>query len=112
LIWGAYGIGEVLALTYLFGPIINNVPFVNNDKPIGGSVLPVLFFNVIALLLVVSLSLYSLGLWNIDLSSRRSRTEIVALAILLISGLGVWYFPVLLFGIVVSIIYLLAVHID
>ncbi len=112
VIWGAYGIAEVLALTYLFGPIINNVPYVNNDKPIGGSVLPVLFFNVIALLVVLSLSLYSLGLWNIDLSSRRSKAEIVALGTLLFSGLLVWYYPVFLFGIVVALIYLLAEHIN
>ncbi len=112
VIWGVYGIAEVLALTYLFGPIINNVPYVNNDKPIGGSVLPVLFFNVIALLIVVSLSLYSLGLWNFDMSSRRSKSEIVALGILFISGLLVWYYPVFLFGIVVALVYLLAEHID
>lgn len=112
VIWGVYGIAEVLALTYLFGPIINNVPYVNNDKPIGGSVLPVLFFNVIALLIVVSLSLSSLGLWNFDVSSRRSKSEIVALGILFISGLFVWYYPVFLFGIVVALIYLLAEHID
>lgn len=112
VIWGVYGIAEVLGLAYLFGPIINNVPYVNNDKPIGGSVLPVLFFNVIALLVVVSLSLYSLGLWNIDLSSRRSKAEIVALGTLLFSGLLVWYYPVFLFGIVVALVYLLAEHIN
>ena len=41
LIWGVFGVGEVLGLTYLFGPIVN-VQYPQNDKPIGGSYLPAL----------------------------------------------------------------------
>jgi len=57
LIWGLFGIGDVLALTYLYGPILGSIPFPANDKPIGGSYLPVLFFNFAALMAVIGLSL-------------------------------------------------------
>ena len=112
MIWGVFGIGEVLALTYLFGPIINNVPYGPNDKPIGGSVLPVLGFNIAALLIVISLSLYSLGYWNVDFSERRIKFEIGTLAVLLASLILLWTSPVFLFSLVVALIILLAVMID
>ncbi len=112
MIWGAFGIGEVLALTYLFGPIINNIPYGPNDKPIGGSVLPVLGFNIAALLAVVFLSLYSLGYWSVDFSARKTKVEIGTLAILLASLILLWASPVFLFSLVVALIILLAVIID
>ena len=112
MIWGVFGIGEVLALTYLFGPIINNVPYGPNDKPIGGSVLPVLGFNIAALLIVISLSLYSLGYWNVDFSARRTKFETGTLAVLLASLILLWASPVFLFSLVVALIILLAVMID
>jgi hypothetical protein len=112
LIWGAFGLGEVVALNYLFGPVLNYLPYPPNDKPIGGSYLPVLFFNVAALLLVFGLSLYSLGIWNIDLSNRRTRTELLALGVLLGSMILVFYAPIFFFSAIVALVYLLAVNID
>jgi hypothetical protein len=114
LIWGAYGIGQVVVLTYLFGPIINNVPFTSNDKPIGGAVLPVLAFESIALLLVIAFSLYSIGYWQFDFTNRRSNIELIAFAALLIGGLLLWT-PGIVVGVVLlvgSLIYLMATHID
>ena len=112
LVWAAFGIGEVLALNYLLGPIVNNLPYGPNDKPIGGSYLPVLFFNVAALFVMFGLSLWALGIWNIDLSSRKTRTDFAALGVLLVAGLLVFYTPIAFFAVIVSLIYLLAVNID
>ena len=111
LIWGIFGIGEVLGLTYLFGPIVG-AQFPPNDKPIGGSYLPALFFNVAAMLTVLALSLYALGIWNIDFSSRKVRTDIVALVVMSASGLMVFYYAIFLFPLVVSLIYFLATNMD
>jgi hypothetical protein len=112
LIWAAYGIGEVLVLSFLFGPVINNIPFGSDDKPIGGSYLPVLFFNFAALLGMIGLSLYALGIVNIDLSNRKTRNEFIAVGVLAASGVGLFYIPVLFFVSVVTLVYLLAVMID
>ena len=112
LIWGVFGIGEVLGLTYLFGPLATNVPYPPNDKPIGGSYLPVLFFNVAAMLTVLALSFFALGIWNIDFSNRKVRTDIVALAVMSVSGLLVFYYAIFLFPLAVALVYFLATNID
>jgi hypothetical protein len=112
LIWGAYGIGEVLVLNYLYGPIVSNIPFSGNDKPIGGSYLPVLFFNLAALIAVLGFSLYSLGIWNIDFSSRKTRTDVVALGVMCVSGVFIFSYPILLFPLTATLIYFLATKID
>ena len=112
LIWGVFGIGEVLGLTYLFGPVATNTPYPPNDKPIGGSYLPALFFNVAAMLAVLALSLYALGIWNIDFSNRKVRTDIVALAVMSLSGLLVFYYAIFLFPLAVALVYFLATNID
>jgi hypothetical protein len=112
LIWGAFGIAEVLVLTYLFGPIISYIPFNPNDKPIGGSYLPALFFNVAAMLAVIALSLYAVGIWNIDFSNRKIRTDIVALGVMFVSGLLVFYYGIFLFPLAVALVYFLATNID
>jgi hypothetical protein len=112
LIWGAFGISEIVVLNYLFGPIVNAIPFPPNDKPIGGSYLPVLAFNVIALLVVIGLSLYSLGIWNIDWTNRKTRIEFAALGVLFGSLLTVFYYPIFLFPAAIALIYLLASNID
>jgi len=112
LIWGAFGIGEVLALNYLFGPVASNIPYPANDKPIGGSYLPVLFFNVGALVAVISFSLYSLGIWNIDFSSRKVRTDITALGIMFASGILVFYYAIFLFPLAGALVYFLATNIE
>ena len=112
LIWVAYGIGEVLVLSYLFGPIINSIPYIGNDKPIGGSYLPVLFFNFAALLGMIGLSLYALGIVNIDFASKKTRNEFIAAGILAVSGILLFYVPVLFFVSVAALVYLLAVAID
>jgi hypothetical protein len=112
LIWGAFGIGEVLALNYLYGPLANNIPYPGNDKPIGGSYLPVLFFNVAALIALISLSLYSLGIWNIDFSNRKVRTDVVALGIMFASGILVFYYAIFLFPLAGALVYFLATNID
>ncbi len=112
LVWAAFGIGEVYALRYLFGDIVNITPTVANDKPIGGSVLPVLFFNSAVLLTAISLSLYAVGMWKVDLSTRRTRMNIGALAILLVSGFLLWHTPIALFTALVSLGYFLAVNVE
>ena len=112
LIWGAFGIGEVLALNYLFGPVASNIPYPANDKPIGGSYLPVLFFNVAALVAVISFSLFSLGIWNIDFSSRKVRTDITALGIMFASGILVFYYAIFLFPLAGALVYFLATNIE
>ncbi len=112
LLWVAYGLGEVLVLNYLFGPILNSLPYVPNDKPIGGSYLPALFFNVAAFLGMIGLSLYSLGIVNIDFSNKKTRNEFIAVGVLVVSGILLFYIPVLFFVSIVALVYLLAVTID
>ncbi len=112
LIWGAYGIGEVLILTYLYGPLVNSIPYPANDKPIGGSYLPVLFFNFAALAALLGFSLYSLGVWDIDLSSRKVRTDLVALGVMFASGIMVFYYAIFLFPLAVALVYFLATNIE
>lgn len=113
VIWGVFGIGEVFGLTYIFGtPIINNIPFPPNDKPIGGSYLPALFFNVAAILAVLGLSLYAIGIWNIDFSSRKVRTDFVALGVMLASGFLVFYYAIFLFPLAVALVYFLATNVQ
>ncbi len=112
LIWGAFGIGEVLALNYLYGPIVSIIPFPANDKPIGGSYLPVLFFNFAALIALLGFSLYSLGIWNVDLSSRKVRTDFVALGVMFASGILVFYYAIFLFPLAAALVYFLATNIE
>jgi len=112
LIWGAYGIGEVIVLNFLYGPIVTNIPFPANDKPIGGSYLPVLFFNLAALIALLGFSLYSLEIWDIDLSSRKVRTDFVALGVMFASGILVFYYPIFLFPLAVALVYFLATNIE
>jgi len=112
LIWGAYGIGEVLILNFLYGPLVNNIPFPANDKPIGGSYLPVLFFNFAALIALLGFSLYSLGIWNIGLSSRKVRADFVALGVMFASGILVFYYAIFLFPLAAALVYFLATNIE
>lgn len=110
--WFAFGLGEVYGLRFLFGPILNIAPTIPNDKPIAGAIFPVLFFNTAAVLGVLAVSLYSLGIWNIDLSNRKSKADLAALSVLLASGLLFWYLPITFFFAIVAIVYLLAVNIE
>ena len=112
MIWGAFGIGEVLALNFLYGPIVNTLPLPANDKPIGGSYLPALFFNFAAIIAVLGLSLYSLGIWNIDFSNRKVKTDVVALGVMLVSGILVFYFAIFLFPLAGALVYFLATNIE
>jgi hypothetical protein len=112
LIWGAYGIGEVVILNYLFGPVVSNVPYLASDKPIGGSYLPVLFFNFAALVAVIGFSLYSLGIWSVDLSSRKVRVDVAALGVLFASGILVFYYAIFLFPLAVALVYFLATNME
>src|SRR5260370_27087847 len=93
LIWGVFGISEVVLVNYLLGSVINSIPYSQNDKPIGGSYLPVLGFNVLALLVGLGLSLYSLGILNIDWTNRESRGEFGALGVRFGSLIAVFYYP-------------------
>lgn len=112
LAWAVFGIGEVFGLRFLLGPIVNIVPTVPNDKPIGGSIFPVLFFNVAAVLGVLAVSLYSLGIWNIDWSKRKDKADLGALIVLVTGGLLLWYVPLAFFVVIASIVYLLAINIE
>lgn len=112
IIWGAYGIGEVVILNYLFGPILNNLPYIANDKPIGGSYFPALFFNIAALLAMIGLSLWAVGFVEIDWNNPKVQRQIGALAVLCGSGFLVFYVPIFLAPLAVSLFYLLAVNIE
>jgi len=112
LAWVVFGLGEVYGLRFLLGPIINIAPTISNDKPIGGSIFPVLFFNVAAVLGVLAVSLYSLGIWSIDLSRRKDKADLGALLVLVTGGLLLWYVPLAFFFVVASTVYLLAVNIE
>ncbi len=112
LAWVVFGLGEVYGLRFLLGPIINVAPTIPNDKPIWGSVFPVLFFQVAAVLGVLALSLYSLSIWNFDLSRRKDKADLGALVVLITGGLLLWYVPLAFFVVVASIVYLLAVNIE
>ncbi|HEY4657368.1 MAG TPA: hypothetical protein VIH34_02670 [Candidatus Bathyarchaeia archaeon] len=110
--WLSFGLVEVVALRYLFGPIADIAPATPNDKPIGGSVLPVLFFNVAILSIVIAASLYSLGAWRVDLSSRKTRMNLLALSVLFLSGFLLWYSPIALFSGLASLVYFLSVNVE
>jgi hypothetical protein len=110
--WVVFGLGEVYGLRFLFGSILNIAPTISNDKPIGGSIFPVLFFNVGAVLGILAVSLYSLGIWKLDLSRRKDKADLGALVVLVVGGLLLWYVPVAFFLVVASIVYLLAVNIE
>ncbi len=115
IIWGAYGIVEVVILNFLLGPIVMdlfNFNWPGNDKPIGGSYLPALFFNVVGLFLVLGLSLWALGIWTIDLSSPKTRRDLGAMAVMLGSGFLVLYNALFLAPLGVSLIYFLATNIE
>lgn len=110
--WLAFGLVEVLTSRYLFGSISGIAPASSNDKPIGGSVLPVLFFNAAIVAVVIAASLYSLGLWRIDISDRKTRIDLLALSVLFLSGFLLWYSPIALFSGLVSLIYFLSVNVE
>ncbi len=112
IIWGAYGLGTVYGLSYIFGPVLNSLPYTPNDKPIGGSYLPGLFFNVTLLLGVLAFSFYSLGMWNIDLSNPKSKRDLGALCVMLVSGLLIFTSGLFLLPAVASLVYFLATNID
>ena len=113
LIWGAYGIGEVLILSYLFGPIASaSVSYPANDKPIGGSYLPVLFFNFGTLIALIGFSLYSLGIWDVDLSNRKVKTDIATLGVMFVSGVLIFSSALFLFPLTAALVYFLATNIE
>lgn len=110
--WAVFGLGLVYGLRFLLGPIASIAPTISNDKPIGGSIFPVLFFSVAAVLGVLAVSLYSVGIWNMDLSRRKDKADLGALVVLVTAGLLLWYVPLAFFFVVASIVYLLAVNIE
>jgi hypothetical protein len=105
-------LGEVFILGYLLGPIVDLAPYGSGDKPIGGSVLPVLFFNVAALFAIIMVTLFAVGFWTPDLRSTQSRVEFGALAILVGSGFMLWYNAVFLFSAVGALVALMALNIE
>jgi len=110
--WAIYGLLLVLGIQFLLGPIANNIPYNPNDKPIGGSVLPVLFFNVAAILGIITATLYSVGYWTPSLSSRQSKIELGAVGVFLASGFLAWYSGLFLFTGAAAIVTLMAVNIN
>jgi hypothetical protein len=112
VIWGAFGIGEVLVLQYLLNPIASAFPTVGNDKPISGSLLPFLFISTGMVLIVLGVSLYSIGYWEPTLSTRKAKIDIAVLAIFVISGLLIFYTPFALFPLVLTGFYFLAVNLE
>jgi hypothetical protein len=112
LIWGGYGLGTVYGLSYLFGPILNLLPFGIDDKPTSGAYMPALFFNVTMLMGFIAFSLYAIGMWNIDLSNPKSQRDLGALMIMLVSGLLIFTSALFLFPIVATLVYFMATNID
>ena len=116
IIWGAYGIGIAVILNYLLGPIINDLAtifhYAGDDKPIGGSYLPALFFNVAALFAVIGFSLWALGIWTVNLSDPKFKRDIAAMVVMLGSGILVFYNGLFLFPLGVSLVYFLATNVD
>jgi len=112
LVWGAYGIGEVLILNYLYGSVVLSVPYPANDKPIGGSYLPVLFFNFGTLIALIGFSLYSLGIWDIDLSNRKMKADIATLGVMFASGVLIFSSALFLFPLTAALVYFLATNIE
>ena len=112
LIWAAFGIGMVEGLNYILGPIINDLPYTINDKPIGGSYLPALFFVLGSLGAMLALSLYSLGIWEFNLSARKSRMDLTALVVMIVSGLLVFTSALALVPLIGSLVYFLATNIE
>src|SRR2546426_12613011 len=98
LAWVVFGLGLVYGLRFLLGPIASIVPTISNDKPIGGSIFSVLFFSVAAVLGVLAVSLFYLGVWNIDLSKRKDKADLCAILVLVAGGLFLWYVPLVFFA--------------
>ncbi len=112
LIWGAFGIGEVLTLQYLLNSVSLAFPTPGNDKPISGSLLPFLFISAAMVLIVLGASLYSIGYWKPTLSTRRAKIDITVLAIFVISGLLIFYTPFALFPLILTGFYFLALNLE
>lgn len=110
--WGLYGLLLFFGLQYLFGPIAQIVPYGGNDKPIGGSVMPVLFFNVAAIMGIITITLYSTGFWTPNLSSRQAKIEFGMVGIFLASGFLAWYSGIFLFTGAAAIVGLMAININ
>jgi len=110
--WGLYGLVLVFGIQTILGPIANNIPYGPNDKPIGGSVLPLLFFNVAAILGIVLVTRYAVGYYNPDLSTGKARIELGAVGAFLLSGFMVWYSPIFVFSAVAAVVSLMATTID
>ena len=110
--WAAFGLAMPYGLRALLGPIVNIVPTVPNDKPIGGAVFPVLFYSAAMVLVVLSVSFYSVGVWNLNLSRRKDQADLTALAAVLLGGFLLWYSPIGFVLVILAIIYLLAVNIE
>jgi len=112
VIWGAFGIGEALSLQYLLSPITPSLPVTSNDKPITGSLLPFLFLSTAMVLIVMGVSLYSIGFWEPNFKTKKAKVDLTVLSILIISGLLIFYTPFALFPLVLAGFYLLAVNIE
>jgi hypothetical protein len=112
VIWGAFGIGEVLFLQYLLNPITSTFPEPVNDKPISGSLLPFLFVSTAMVLIVLGVSLYSIGYWEPTFSTRKAKIDITVLAIFVVSGLLIFYTPFALFPLVLTGFYFLAANVE
>lgn len=110
--WGIFGVGLVAALQYLFGPILDIAPTAPNDKPIGGSVLPVLFFTSASILGIIAVTLLAVGFWAVNFSSRKDRNDVIALGVLLGSGFLFWYTPLTFFSAIAALVYFMAVNIE
>jgi hypothetical protein len=61
---------------------------------------------------MIGLSLYCLGIWNIDFSNRKVRTDLIALGVMFTSGFLVFYYAIFLFPLAVALVYFLATNID
>jgi len=88
------------------------VPFKESGKPIGAVLLPATFFNVLLIatnILVFAYLLHKAG-FNLGLvpKTRDDWLDVLAFFIFLISGMAMWYAPILLLTFLISGVLLVA----
>ncbi len=74
--------------------------------------MPVLFFNASAIIGIILVTLYSVGFWKPDFTSRKSQVEFGSVVAVLLSGFMLWYNAVFLFSAVAGLVALLATNIE
>jgi len=87
------------------------LPLTETSKPIGAALLPMAFFNTLLIVANIFAFAYILHRMNIETGlipkNRVEWLDTSAFLIFLISGIGLWYFPILLLPLLITGIYLI-----